>query len=218
MLLPNLSSVPYVSIHADSQRYFITSFWFFIKKLFECCRGHIPGPRLCVCRSWHKDWIHSLFRTKDSKSKWIFGEVLDPRNSTIRRYNKWFLLSCVLGAAVDPLFISVLSINKDLSCLYVQKGYAIGVTILRCMVDLVYIWHMWLQLKLAYVSKKSLFLGQGELVWDARTVAIQYLRSLPQFWFDIFVILPIPQVENSNPGYSEVHTRRDCNLLPFHCK
>nr|XP_024397361.1 cyclic nucleotide-gated ion channel 2-like [Physcomitrium patens]PNR39348.1 hypothetical protein PHYPA_019626 [Physcomitrium patens] len=147
-------------------------------------------PRTCLERRRHIGY----YRTKDSKSKWIFGEVLDPRNSTIRRYNKWFLLSCVLGAAVDPLFISVLSINKDLSCLYVQKGYAIGVTILRCMVDLVYIWHMWLQLKLAYVSKKSLFLGQGELVWDARTVAIQYLRSLPQFWFDIFVILPIPQV------------------------
>lgn len=140
------------------------------------------------------DSNNALSRTQNPKSKWIFGKVLDPRNETIRRYNQWFLMSCVLGAAVDPLFISVLSINRDLSCLYVQKGHAISVTILRCLVDITYIWHMWLQLKLAYISKKSLVLGQGELVWDARLVARQYLLPLRRFWFDIFVIIPIPQV------------------------
>lgn len=103
-------------------------------------------------------------------------------------------MSCVLGAAVDPLFISVLNIDKDLSCLYVQKGYAIAVTALRCLVDIMYMWHMSLQLKLAYVSKESLVLGQGELVWDARMVARQYLLPLRRFWFDLFVLLPVPQV------------------------
>jgi cyclic nucleotide gated channel len=53
---------------------------------------------------------------------------------------------------------------------------------------------MWLQLKLAYVSKKSLFLGRGELVWDPRQIAWHYLRPLRRFWFDVFVILPVPQV------------------------
>ncbi|KAG0567559.1 hypothetical protein KC19_7G143300 [Ceratodon purpureus] len=154
-------------------------------------------PILCyACTGEGPPLFHSAVcdKTKTPKSKWIFGKVLDPRNGTIRRYNQWFLMSCVLGAAVDPLFISVLSINRDLSCLYVQKGYAISVTILRCLVDITYIWHMWLQLKLAYVSKKSLVLGQGELVWDARMVARQYLLPLRHFWFDIFVILPIPQI------------------------
>ena len=36
--------------------------------------------------------------------------------------------------------------------------------------------------------------GLWELVWDARLIALHYLRSLKGFWFDIFVILPVPQV------------------------
>lgn len=135
--------------------------------------------------------MHSTGRTNPS---WIFGKVLDPRSGRIRRYNRWFLISCVLGVAVDPLFLSVLAINADLSCLYVQKGLAVGVTALRCIVDIMYLWQMWLQLKLAYVSKKSLVLGRGELVWDGRKIAWHYLRPLRRFWFDVFVILPIPQV------------------------
>lgn len=100
----------------------------------------------------------------------------------------------MVGAAIDPLFLSVLAINKELSCLYMQKGFAIAITTLRSLVDIMYMWQIWLQLKLAYVSKKSLILGQGELVWDARKIARHYLLPLRRFWFDAFVILPIPQV------------------------
>ncbi|KAJ6738618.1 CYCLIC NUCLEOTIDE-GATED ION CHANNEL 2-LIKE [Salix koriyanagi] len=34
-----------------------------------------------------------------------------------------------------------------------------------------------------------------QLVWDARAIASRYARSLKGFWFDAFVILPVPQNE-----------------------
>jgi cyclic nucleotide gated channel len=139
--------------------------------------------------------VHSD-RKSHANRTWIFGKVLDPHSVAIRRANRWFLFSCVVGVAVDPLFLSLLSINSQLSCLYIQVVYAIVVTTLRCLVDAMYLWQIWLQLKLAYVSKKSLVLGRGDLVWDARKIAHHYLWPLQGFAFDVFVILPIPQVHN----------------------
>ncbi len=147
------------------------------------------------------EWFLSWYRIKRKPPTWLFGTVLNPRSSSIRRYNRWLLISCVVGVAVDPLFLSVLAIHPQLACLYVQKGYALAVLLLRGLVDTMYLWHMWLQLKLAYVSKKSLFLGRGELVWDPRQIAWHYLRPLRRFWFDVFVILPVPQVSNLVSGY-----------------
>nr|GMC95172.1 cyclic nucleotide-gated ion channel 2 [Ipomoea batatas] len=72
-------------------------------------------------------------------------------------------------------------------------GLAAIVTILRTCLDAVHICHLWLQFRLAYVSRESLVVGCGKLVWDARAVASHYVRSLKGFWFDAFVILPIPQ-------------------------
>ncbi|CAK9876179.1 unnamed protein product [Sphagnum jensenii] len=136
--------------------------------------------------------VHSD-RKSHANRTWIFGKVLDPHSVAIQRANRWFLFSCVVGVAVDPLFLSLLSINSQLSCLYIQVVYAIVVTTLRCLVDAMYLWQIWLQLKLAYVSKKSLVLGRGDLVWDARKIAHHYLWPLQGFAFDVFVILPIPQ-------------------------
>lgn len=46
------------------------------------------------------------------------------------------------------------------------------------------------------MSRESLVVGCGKLVWDARAIASHYVRSLKGFWFDAFVILPVPQVRN----------------------
>lgn len=72
------------------------------------------------------------------------------------------------------------------------------VTILRTCVDTVHLFHLWLQFRLAYVSRESLVVGCGKLVWDARAIASHYVRSLRGFWFDVFVILPVPQVRQKS--------------------
>ncbi|CAM6101994.1 unnamed protein product [Calypogeia fissa] len=125
--------------------------------------------------------------------EWIFGKVVDPRSKIVQLWNRLFLLVCVVGAALDPLFLYLLSLHMELVCLFVNKNFAVTVTIIRVFIDGLYVCHMWLQLKLAYVSKDSLVLGTGQLVWDAKKIAKNYLRKSQALIFDVFVILPIPQ-------------------------
>lgn len=82
--------------------------------------------------------VISSRRQKENEG-WIFGKVLDPQSKGMRRCNRLFLLSCVLGIALDPLFLSVISINPKLSCLYVQKGNLIALTTLRAFIDFAYL-------------------------------------------------------------------------------
>ncbi|XP_043704652.1 cyclic nucleotide-gated ion channel 2-like [Telopea speciosissima] len=123
------------------------------------------------------------------------GRVLDPRSKEVQRWNRAFLLARGMALAIDPLFFYALSIGRDgTPCLYMDGGLAAIVTVLRTIVDAVHLFHLCLQLRLAYVSKESLVVGCGKLVWDASAIASHYLRSFKGFWFDAFVILPVPQV------------------------
>ncbi|KAK1316108.1 Cyclic nucleotide-gated ion channel 2 [Acorus calamus] len=128
-------------------------------------------------------------------NSWAFGPVLDPRSKRVHRWNRALLLARALALAVDPLFFYALSIGRaGAPCLYMDGGLAAAVTALRTCVDAVHLVHVWLQLRLAYVSRESLVVGCGKLVWDPRTIAAHYVKSLKGFWFDLFVILPVPQI------------------------
>ncbi|KAF5735572.1 hypothetical protein HS088_TW15G01080 [Tripterygium wilfordii] len=123
-----------------------------------------------------------------------FGTVLDPRSKRVQKWNRVILLSRGMSLAVDSLFFYSLSIGRSGSpCLYMDGGLAAIVTVLRTCVDAVHLFHLWLQFRLAYVSRESLVVGCGKLVWDARAIASHYVSSLKGFWFDAFVILPVPQ-------------------------
>ncbi|KAJ0964549.1 hypothetical protein J5N97_025687 [Dioscorea zingiberensis] len=81
------------------------------------------------------------------------------------------------------------------------------VTILRTCADVIHLAHIWLQFRLAYVSRESLVVvGCGKLVWDARDVASHYLRSIKGFWFDLFVILPVPQVHHLRKKHTQLES------------
>ncbi|KAK6129199.1 hypothetical protein DH2020_037029 [Rehmannia glutinosa] len=126
------------------------------------------------------------------------GRVLDPRSKRVQRWNRAFLLARGMALAVDPLFFYSLSIGRGGSpCLYMDGGLAAVVTVVRTCVDAVHICHLWLQFRLAYVSRESLVIGCGKLVWDTRAIAAHYLRSIKGFWFDVFVILPVPQLKKA---------------------
>ncbi|KAH1200094.1 Cyclic nucleotide-gated ion channel 2 [Glycine max] len=138
------------------------------------------------------------FRTVSGSSRGPFGRVLDPRSKRVQRWNRALLLARGVALAIDPLFFYSLSIGREGSpCLYMDGGLAAMVTVARTCVDAVHLLHVWLQFRLAYVSRESLVVGCGKLVWDAREIASHYLRSLKGFWFDAFVILPVPQVYHS---------------------
>ncbi|XP_077223649.1 cyclic nucleotide-regulated ion channel family protein isoform X1 [Tasmannia lanceolata] len=137
---------------------------------------------------------HKSHGAADQRS-WVFGRVLDPRSKRVQTWNRAFLLARGMALAVDPLFFYALSIGRGgAPCLYMDGGLAAIVTALRTCADVVHVAHMWLQFRLAYVSRESLVVGCGKLVWDARVIALYYVRSPKGFWFDAFVIIPVPQM------------------------
>ncbi|KAL3719262.1 hypothetical protein ACJRO7_004249 [Eucalyptus globulus] len=124
-----------------------------------------------------------------------FGSVLDPRSPEVKKWNRALLMARGVALAVDPLFFYTISVGTGASpCLYMDGGLAATLAIVRTCVDGVHVLHMWLQLRLAYVSRESMVIGCGKLVWDARAIASHYARSLEGLLFDVFVVLPVPQI------------------------
>lgn len=163
---------------------------------WEASAGSSLVPIINNNRSHRKVWT----RIRKSPGLLLFGPVLDPRSTRVQRWNRVILLARGVALAVDPLFFFALSIRggggggDNQACIYLEGGVVTIVAVARTCIDLVHTWHIWLQFRLAYVSKESLVVGCGKLVWDSRAIASHYLRSLGGFWLDAFVILPIPQV------------------------
>lgn len=135
------------------------------------------------------------------RSLYGVGSVLDPTTKWVREWNRVFLLVCAAGLFVDPLFLYTLSISESWTCVFIDGWLAITVTVLRCMADALHLWNIWLQLKTATRSSFSGSSGgdvtaenRGLRDTTPRAVALRYFKSKKGFFFDLFVILPIPQV------------------------
>ncbi|KAF9683967.1 hypothetical protein SADUNF_Sadunf04G0069000 [Salix dunnii] len=171
---------------------------------YACTQVGVPVFHSTSCDQAHKpEWEASAGsslvpiqnRTRLRKSTTgSLGTVLDPRSKRVQKWNRAFLLARGMALAVDPLFFYALSIGRNgVPCLYMDGGLAAVVTVLRSSLDAIHLCHLCSQFRLAYVSRESLVVGCGKLVWDARAIASRYARSLKGFWFDAFVILPVPQ-------------------------
>ncbi|CAL5325884.1 unnamed protein product [Camellia sinensis] len=124
-----------------------------------------------------------------------FGSVLDPRSTSVRVWNRVVFMARGIALAVDPLFFFAVAISLgcERPCVYMDGRMAAIVAVVRTCVDAVQLCHLCIQFRLAYVSRESLGVGCGKLVWGARAIAYNYLPSLKAFWFDAFVIVPLPQ-------------------------
>ncbi|XP_010936396.2 cyclic nucleotide-gated ion channel 2 [Elaeis guineensis] len=126
---------------------------------------------------------------------WVFGAVLDPRSGGVQRWNRGLLLARAVALAVDPVFFYAVSVGEGGGCVVGMDGrLGVAAAAVRTCADAVHVLHVWVQLRLAYVSRESLVVGCGKLVWDPRAIASHYLRSPKGFWFDLFAILPLPQI------------------------
>ncbi|XP_019247060.1 PREDICTED: cyclic nucleotide-gated ion channel 4-like isoform X2 [Nicotiana attenuata] len=114
------------------------------------------------------------------------GKIIDPRAAWVQEWNRIFLLVCATGLFVDPLFFYALSISENCMCLFIDGWFAVTVTALRCMTDALQLWNMWLQFRMNKLrpNDKS----------PRRSVALKYLKAKKGFFFDLFVILPLPQI------------------------
>ncbi|CAL5200808.1 unnamed protein product [Lathyrus oleraceus] len=142
-------------------------------------------------------------KTNKNNSNVVFGGssfslsrvLLDPRGKWVEEWNRVFLLVCAMGLFVDPLFFYALSISDTCMCLFVDGWLLVTVTVIRCMTDALHLWNIWLQF---YIQKRSSFgfihNTHHHHHHQNSSHALRYFKANKGFFFDIFVLLPLPQI------------------------
>ncbi|RRT58818.1 hypothetical protein B296_00046289, partial [Ensete ventricosum] len=143
------------------------------------------------------DWVRSIFKFRSStnssvgvpKSK---KKVLDPQGPFLQRWNKIFVISCIVAVSVDPLFFYIPVIDGDNNCLYFHKKLEIAASVLRFFTDIFYLVHIVFQFRTGFIAPSSRVFGRGVLVKDLSAIAKRYLSSY--FLIDILAVFPLPQI------------------------
>ncbi|KAF5187296.1 Cyclic nucleotide-gated ion channel [Thalictrum thalictroides] len=135
-----------------------------------------------------KGWMRRSFSFVGS---YVPG-IMNPHNIVVQRWNKFFVISCMVAIFVDPLFFFLLSVEKDNKCIVFDWVMATTIAVVRSVTDLIYLLHMLLQFRLAYVAPESRVVGAGEWVDQPKKIAFNYLYG--NFFIDVFVVLPLPQI------------------------
>lgn len=118
-------------------------------------------------------------------------KILDPRGPIIRRWNKIFLIACLISLFVDPLFFYLPVVQDDV-CIDIGMTLEVVLTVIRSVADVFYMIQIFVRFRTAYVAPSSRVFGRGELVIDSSKIGERYLRK--GFWIDVVAALPLPQV------------------------
>lgn len=121
-------------------------------------------------------------------------KYLDPAGKFLYRWNTFFVATSLVAVFVDPLFYYLFFVDNENNCVAISDELKKSVTAFRTMTDTLYMIHMFLQFKTAFVAPSSRVFGRGELVTDPKKIAARYLRK--DFWVDLAAVLPIPQVRD----------------------
>ncbi|KAK1409095.1 hypothetical protein QVD17_35620 [Tagetes erecta] len=118
--------------------------------------------------------------------------VVNPQGRFVQKWNKIFVLSCVVAVSVDPLFLYIPILNHHNKCLDLDYKLQITATVLRSFTDIFYVLHIIFHFRTAFIAPSSRVFGRGVLVQDAWIIANRYMSSY--FLLDILSVLPLPQV------------------------
>ncbi|XP_008794413.1 probable cyclic nucleotide-gated ion channel 14 [Phoenix dactylifera] len=146
--------------------------------------------------------VTSRFGSGSSGKSKVFAEdhepwrkrILDPGSDLVLKWNRVFLVSCLVALFIDPLYFYLPSVRKGdkTSCIRMDYCLSIVVTFFRTLADLFYVLHIAIKFRTAYVAPSSRVFGRGELVMDPKKIARRYLRS--DFFVDVAAALPLPQI------------------------
>jgi cyclic nucleotide gated channel, plant len=139
---------------------------------------------------------HRPSSTAAGRRPWTPRRILDPGDDVVLRWYRLFLVTCLVGLFVDPLYFYLLHTDGVNSCVSMDMGMGVTVTTVRTLADLFYLAHMILKFRIAFVAPSSRVFGRGELVRDPDQIAIRYLKN--DFIIDLAAMLPIPQVRRSS--------------------
>ncbi|KAH0660935.1 hypothetical protein KY289_029683 [Solanum tuberosum] len=118
-------------------------------------------------------------------------KILDPRGHVIRKWNKIFLVSCLVSLFVDPLLFYLPVVNQDI-CIDIGVTLEIILTVIRSIADIFYVIQIFVRFRTAYVAPSSRVFGRGELVIDTSKIEQRYIRK--GLLIDVIAALPLPQV------------------------
>ncbi|CAM8962419.1 hypothetical protein QQ045_003052 [Rhodiola kirilowii] len=126
--------------------------------------------------------------SENSNSK---KKILDPQDPFLQRWNKIFVLACVIAISADPLFFYIPIVSED-NCLNLDMKLEKTANVLRSFMDIFYVLHIIFQFRTGFVAPSSRVFGKGVLVEDSWAIAKKYIYSY--FFVDILSVLPLPQV------------------------
>ena len=86
-------------------------------------------------------------------------KVLDPQGSFLQRWNKIFVLSCIIAVSIDPLFFYVPVINDDKKSLALDEKMETAASVLRSFTDIFYIIHIIFQFRTGFIAPSSRVFG-----------------------------------------------------------
>ncbi|XP_058741305.1 cyclic nucleotide-gated ion channel 1-like [Vicia villosa] len=110
----------------------------------------------------------------------------------LQKWNKIFVITCVMAISVDPLFFYIPVIVDKNKCVDLDEALQTTASVSRTFFDLFYILRIIFQFRTGFIAPFSLVFGRGELVDDPVAIMKRYLSS--HFIIDILSIIPLPQI------------------------
>ncbi|XP_027090472.1 cyclic nucleotide-gated ion channel 18-like [Coffea eugenioides] len=118
-------------------------------------------------------------------------QILDPSSDIVNWWNHVFLVTCLISLFIDPLYFYLPYVG-EMACMTTENEASVSITYYRTLADLFYLLHILFKFRTAFVAPSSRVFGRGELVMDARQIAMRYLKS--DFIVDFAATLPLPQI------------------------
>ncbi|KAJ9551363.1 hypothetical protein OSB04_015408 [Centaurea solstitialis] len=126
---------------------------------------------------------------KKTKNTLRGGPQFDP--GVLQAWDQLYIVVCTVGLFIDPMFFYALSVSEPWMCVFVDGWLAVTVTVVRCMTDALHVANMWLQFRWNRRRWHGYDVGLRR-GYEKRRGGVGHVgRGLG---FDVFVILPIPQV------------------------
>lgn len=131
----------------------------------------------------------------EEEEKW-WKRTLDPSSEVVLKWNRIFLVACLIALFVDPLFFYLPQVDNINNSFCMSRNVPLGavVTFFRTLADIFYFLHVLVRFRTAFVAPSSRVFGRGELVRDRKQIARRYIKS--GFFIDLIAALPLPQVYN----------------------
>lgn len=136
--------------------------------------------------------VHPVNEGQTKKLDSSKRKILDPQGPMLQKWNKIFVITCVLAISVDPFFFYIPVIVGKQKCLDLDGTLQTTISVLRTFFDLFYILRIIFQFRTGFIAPSSRVFGRGELIDDPVAIMKRYLSS--HFIVDILSIIPLPQI------------------------